>query len=162
MKLQKITPCLWFDHEAEDAARFYCSLFPGSRILHVAPMPEGGPGPAGAPLMVTFELQGLQIMALNGGPHFTLDEAFSLHVACEDQREVDDLWDRLTAEGGEESMCGWLKDKYGLSWQIVPTRLHELLQDPDPRRARATMQAMLQMRRIQVDALERAAADAGK
>ncbi|MEV2275637.1 VOC family protein [Nocardiopsis sp. NPDC049922] len=154
--LNRITPCLWFDTQAEEAARFYTSLFEDSRVLKTTYYGPGMPGPEGSVLTVEFELAGQRVVALNGGPHFTFDEAFSLVVDCADQQEVDRLWEALT-EGGQESQCGWLKDRYGLSWQIIPTVLNELLEDPDPgRRERATA-AMLRMGRIDVAELLRAA-----
>lgn len=154
--MQKITTYLWFDNQAEEAAQFYTTLFGDSRIVDVQRYSEGGPGPAGSAMMVTFELAGQRFLALNGGPQFKFTEAISLYVECEDQKEVDDLWARLT-DGGEESQCGWLKDKWGLSWQIIPRRLAELLSDPDPARAQRAMQAMLGMQKIDIQALEDAA-----
>jgi predicted 3-demethylubiquinone-9 3-methyltransferase (glyoxalase superfamily) len=156
MLQQKITPCLWFDTEAEDAARFYTSVFPNSRILDVSHYGEAGPRDAGLVLAVEFELEGQEFLALNGGPEFTFDEAISFQVHCEDQEEVDHYWSTL-AEGGEEGPCGWLKDKFGLSWQIVPKRLTELLADPDRERAERAMAAMLKMKKIDVAELEAAA-----
>ena len=158
--MQKITPCLWFDTQAEEAANFYTSIFKNSRILEVSHFGEGAPRPAGMVMTVSFVLDGQELIALNGGPEFTFDEAISLQVYCETQDEVDELWSKLTEGGGEESQCGWLKDKYGLSWQIIPTRLMELLNDPDPARSQRAMQAMLQMRKIDVPTLEKAAAAA--
>ncbi|MET7332715.1 VOC family protein [Nonomuraea sp. NPDC005650] len=149
--MQKITTFLWFDNQAEEAAEFYISLFKDSRVLDVTP------GPAGTAMVVTFELAGQRFIALNGGPEFKFNEAVSLYVDCDSQEEVDELWAKLT-EGGEESQCGWLKDRYGLSWQIIPTRLQELLGDPDPERAQRAMKAMLGMRKIDVRGLEEAAA----
>ncbi|MEU4509122.1 VOC family protein [Nonomuraea wenchangensis] len=148
---QKITTYLWFDHQAEEAATFYTSLFAGSRIVRVQRNGD-------AVMLVEFELAGQRFLALNGGPHFTFNEAVSLYVDCETQEEVDELWARLTADGGEESQCGWLKDRWGLSWQIVPSRLPELIADPDPGRAERAMKAMLGMRKIDIRALEEAAA----
>ncbi|MEV0630720.1 VOC family protein [Nonomuraea wenchangensis] len=150
---QKITTFLWFDNQAEEAAAFYTSLFADSRIVRVQ-----RDGEAGAAMLVEFELAGQRFLALNGGPHFTFNEAVSLYVNCETQEEVDELWERLTADGGEESQCGWLKDRWGLSWQIVPSRLPELISDPDPGRAERAMKAMLGMRKIDIRALEEAAA----
>jgi predicted 3-demethylubiquinone-9 3-methyltransferase (glyoxalase superfamily) len=152
---QKIRPCLWFDTEAEEAANFYVVLIPGSRIVDVVRNSEAGPGKAGSALMVTFELAGAQYLALNGGPVFKFTEAISLSVDCADQAEVDYFWEKLGA-GGSYSRCGWLKDRYGLSWQIVPGRLPELLGGADKAGARRTMEAMLQMRKIDVATLERA------
>ncbi|MFC5910205.1 VOC family protein [Streptacidiphilus monticola] len=158
---QKITTFLWFDDQAQEAAEFYVSVFGGeSRITDVQRYGEAGPGKAGSVMTVAFELAGQQFVALNGGPMFPFTEAISLSVDCADQAEVDRYWEALTSGGGQESQCGWLKDKYGLSWQIVPRQLPELLGDPDPARAQRAMQAMLQMRKLDVAAL-RAAADAG-
>ena len=148
--MQKITPFLWFDDEAEDAANFYVSLFEDSEVTNVTP------GPAGQAQWVGFTLAGQEFMALNGGPQNSFTEAVSFFVRCKDQGEVDRLWTQLT-DGGEESQCGWLKDRFGLSWQIIPDRLGELLGDPDPGRSQRAMQAMLQMRKIDVQGLEDAA-----
>jgi predicted 3-demethylubiquinone-9 3-methyltransferase (glyoxalase superfamily) len=157
---QRVTPCLWFDGHAEEAARFYVSLLPDSRIDRVVRAPADTPsGPAGMVLVVEFTLAGSKFTGLNGGPQFPFTEAVSFAVACDGQAEVDRLWAALTADGGSPSRCGWLKDRWGLPWQIVPTRLHELLSDPNPDRARRTMEAMLQMSKIDIAALERAAAD---
>ena len=153
--MQKITPFLWFDTQAEEAANFYVSIFKNSKILGVSRYGEAGPGPAGTVLTVTFQLDGHEFTALNGGPHFTFTEAISLFVNCETQQEVDELWAKLTA-GGEESMCGWLKDKYGLSWQIVPRVLLELMQDKDPLKAKRVTEVMLQMRKIDIAKLQQA------
>ena len=157
--MQRITPCLWFDNEAEEAAEFYTSLFEDSKITEVSHYVTDGPKPAGTVLMVTFVLQGTEFQALNGGPEFPFTEAVSLSVSCADQAEVDRLFAALT-EGGEEGPCGWVRDRYGLSWQLVPTRLIELLGDPDKARAARAMQAMMGMRKIDIAAVE-AAADAG-
>jgi predicted 3-demethylubiquinone-9 3-methyltransferase (glyoxalase superfamily) len=154
--MQKITPCLWFDTESEDAANFYTSIFRNSKILDVSHYSEGGPRPAGSVMMVTFVLDGQEFQALDGGPEFKFNEAVSFSVSCETQEEVDEYWSKLS-EGGEEGPCGWLKDKYGLSWQIVPTTLVDLLNDPDPKRAQRTMTAMLQMNKIDIAALRKAA-----
>ena len=155
---QTITPCLWFEREALEAAEFYTSIFPGSAIVAVQKAPADTPGPkAGSVLLVQFRLAGQEYQALNGGPHDTFNDAISLSVACEDQAEVDRLWSALTADGGRPVQCGWLKDKYGLSWQIVPKRLPALLADPDPDRAKRVMKAMLGMVKIDVAALEAAA-----
>jgi predicted 3-demethylubiquinone-9 3-methyltransferase (glyoxalase superfamily) len=143
-QMQKIVPNLWFDTEAEEAANFYCSIFKNSEVVNVTHYGEAGPRPAGMVLTVTFQLDGQEFTGLNGGPDFKFNEAVSLLVNCESQGEVDTLWDKLS-EGGEEGPCGWLKDKYGLSWQIIPTRLEELLQDEDTDRANRVMKAMLQM-----------------
>ena len=153
---QKIIPNLWFDTKAEEAAGFYVSVFKDSRILNVAHYTEAGPRPAGTVMSVEFELDGHRFLAINGGPEFTFDEAVSFAITCEDQDEVDYYWERLT-EGGEESMCGWLKDRYGLSWQVVPKGMDELFADPDPGRAQRAMEAMLKMRRLDIEALRRAA-----
>ncbi len=152
---QKVRTCLWFDHEAEQAASFYVSVLPDSRIIDVARCGEAGPGEPGSALMVTFELSGVQFLALNGGPHFKLSEAVSLSVDCADQQEVDTLWERLGA-GGEYSRCGWLKDRFGLSWQIVPSRLPEFVCGPDKAGAARAMQAMLQMAKLDIAKLEAA------
>ncbi|TMS00503.1 VOC family protein [Nonomuraea basaltis] len=154
--MQKITTYLWFDNQAEEAAQFYTSLFDDSRIVDVQRFGEGGPVPAGTAMMVAFELAGQRFLALNGGPQFKFNEAISLFVDCSSQEEVDELWAKLT-DGGEESQCGWLKDRWGLSWQIIPSRLPELLSDPDPGRAQRAMQAMMGMQKIDVQALEEAA-----
>ena len=154
--MQKITPFLWFDHQAEEAAKFYVSLFKNSKILNIARYGEGAPMPKGTVMTVDFVLEGERFTALNGGPMFKFTEAVSFLVNCETQTEVDRFWDRLTANGGEESQCGWLKDKYGLSWQIVPTVLARLLSDPDPVRAQRVMSAMLKMRKLDIDALKEA------
>jgi predicted 3-demethylubiquinone-9 3-methyltransferase (glyoxalase superfamily) len=148
---------LWFDTEAEEAATFYTSLFDDSKITDISYYGEAGPRPAGSVLTVAFQLFGQDFTAINGGPDFKFTEAISLLVNCDTQEEVDDLWAKLT-EGGEEVQCGWLKDKYGLSWQIIPTALTELLQDEDKERANRAMQAMLQMKKIDIEALEKAAA----
>jgi predicted 3-demethylubiquinone-9 3-methyltransferase (glyoxalase superfamily) len=152
-----ITPFLWFDTEGEEAAKFYTSVFPNSRIVDTAYYGSAGPRPEGTVMTVSFELDGQKFVALNGGPEFTFSEAISLEVDCEDQEEVDAYWAKLT-EGGEEGPCGWLKDKYGLSWQIVPRRLTELLTDPDKEKSQRAMTAMLKMKKIDVAELERAAA----
>jgi predicted 3-demethylubiquinone-9 3-methyltransferase (glyoxalase superfamily) len=156
----KIVPCLWFDGEAEAATAFYVSLLPDSRITAVNRSPVDTPsGPAGSVLTVQFVLAGREYLALNGGPNFRFTEAVSFMVMTEDQAETDRLWDALTADGGRENACGWLKDRWGLSWQITPRRLVELTTDPDPARAKAAMQAMMDMIKIDVAALERAVAD---
>jgi len=156
--MDAITPCLWFDTEAEEAAQFYTSVFPNSRIVHVSHYGSAGPRPAGMVLEVEFELNGRSFLALNGGPDFTFSEAISLQVDCKDQDEVDRLWVTLS-EGGEEGPCGWLKDRYGLSWQIVPSVMYELIADPDQERAQRTIAAMLQMGKLDIAELERAADD---
>ena len=151
-------PCLWFDGNAEEAARFYTTLIPDSRIDKVWRSPADTPsGPAGMVLTVDFTLAGERMQGLNGGPDFRFTEAVSFVIECEDQAEVDRLWDALAADGGEPGPCGWIRDRFGLSWQIVPRRLNELLDDPDPGRARRAMEAMLTMSRLDVSELERAA-----
>ncbi len=154
--MQKITPFLWFDNSAEEAAEFYVSVFKDSRITAVNRYGEAGPGPAGTAMTVSFRLEGQDFIALNGGPHYQFTPAISLFVDCPDQAEVDDLWSKLIADGGEESRCGWLKDKYGLSWQIIPKALGELLGDEDSAKAGRAMTAMLQMKKIDVAELKRA------
>ena len=155
--MQKLTPCLWFDTEGEEAATFYTSVFPNSRIVEVTHYGSAGPRAEGMVMTVSFELDGQKFIALNGGPDFAFSEAISLEVSCESQEEVDRYWSTLS-EGGEEGPCGWLKDKFGVSWQIVPTRLLELIVDPDQEKAQRVMAAMLKMRKIEIDELERAAA----
>ncbi len=155
--MPKITPCLWFDTDGEEAAKFYTSVFPNSRIVEVTRYGSAGPRPEGMVMTVTFELDGQRFIALNGGPEFTFDEAISLEVDCQTQDEVDAYWSDLS-EGGEEGPCGWLKDKFGLSWQIVPTVLTELLADPDREKSQRVMRAMLTMKKIEIGALEEAAA----
>lgn len=151
------TPCLWFASEGEQAAQFYTGIFPSSRIVDVTRYGPAGPGPEGSAMTVTFELDGTEFVALNGGPaDFSFNEAVSFQIHCADQAEVDRYWERLS-EGGEEGPCGWLKDRYGLSWQVVPRRMIELLADPDPERSARAMAAMLQMRRIDMAEVERAA-----
>jgi predicted 3-demethylubiquinone-9 3-methyltransferase (glyoxalase superfamily) len=162
--MQKINPYLWFNGQAEQAAEHYVDVFaarPGdpkgeTRITNVSRVGQGGPGEPGSVMVVEFELEGTTFVALNGGPEFTFNESISFLVHCETQEEVDHFWNAFTAEG-EESQCGWLKDRYGVSWQIIPDRLMALLGDPDPGRAQRAMQAMLQMRRIDIAELERAA-----
>src|SRR6059036_2851191 len=154
--MPKITPWLWFDTEGEEAAEFYTSIFPNSKITEIARYGSAGPRPEGTVMTVAFELDGQELVALNGGPQFTFSEALSFQVFCKTQDEVDAYWTKLS-EGGEEGPCGWLKDRFGLSWQIVPTRLPELLQDPDREASQRVMAAMLEMKKIDVEALERAA-----
>ena len=154
--MQTITPFLWFDTQGEEAAEFYTRIFPNSRITEVTRYGSAGPRPAGTVMTVAFELDGHEFVALNGGPEFAFTEAVSFQVLCETQDEVDHYWSKL-GEGGEEGPCGWLKDRYGLSWQITPRRLNELLADPDPDRAQRAMASMLGMRKIDVAELERAA-----
>ena len=153
---QKITPNLWFDTEAEAAADFYISVFDSSRIVNVTHYNEAGPREVGTVMTVEFELDGQRFIAINGGPQFKFDEAVSFMISCETQDEVDYYWERLS-EGGEEGPCGWLKDRYGLSWQVVPTGMEELFSDPDPQRAERAMEAMLKMRKIDIAALRSAA-----
>jgi predicted 3-demethylubiquinone-9 3-methyltransferase (glyoxalase superfamily) len=155
--LQRITPNLWFDNQAEEAAAFYCSVFPNSRVVAVARYTDAGPGPAGSVMSVEFELDGSRLVGINGGPEFTFTEAVSLQINCADQQEVDHYWARLS-EGGEEGPCGWLKDRYGLSWQVVPEGMDEVFSDADPKRAERAMQAMFAMTKLDIAAL-RAAAD---
>jgi predicted 3-demethylubiquinone-9 3-methyltransferase (glyoxalase superfamily) len=155
--MPKITSCLWFDTQGEDAAKLYTSVFPNSRILEIARYGSAGPRPEGTVMTVTFELDGARFLALNGGPEYTFSEAVSFQVDCADQAEVDHYWEKLS-EGGEEGPCGWLKDRFGLSWQIVPRRLTELLTDPDGAKAQRVMACMLQMRKIEIAELEAAAA----
>ncbi|MEO8112810.1 MAG: VOC family protein [Phenylobacterium sp.] len=156
--MQKIHPFLWFDTEAEEAMNFYVSLFPNSKVLKTVRYGDAGPGHKGSVMTCDFELGGQRFTALNGGPHFKFTEAVSFMVDCKDQAEVDHLWDNLTSGGGEPSQCGWLKDRFGLSWQIVPTVLIELLGDPDAAKAQRVMAAMLQMTRIDIAKLKAAAA----
>lgn len=153
--MQKITPFLWLNDQAEEAARFYVSLFAGSRIVSVTRKEAGETGKA---FLVTFELEGRPYMALNGGPHFALNEAFSMHVECETQAEIDRLWDALLADGGAPSQCGWLRDRFGLTWQLVPRVLPELISQRDPARSQRVMAAMFEMVKLDIAALERAAA----
>jgi predicted 3-demethylubiquinone-9 3-methyltransferase (glyoxalase superfamily) len=153
---QKITPFLWFNDGAEEAVNLYTSLFKDSKILSVTRYPEGSPGPAGTVMTVQFTLFGQEYIALNGGPHFKFTEAISFVVNCKDQEEVDLYWNTLTTNGGEESMCGWCKDKFGLSWQIVPTILGEMMSDKDKEKSQNVMQAMLKMKKLDVEALKRA------
>ena len=156
--MAKITPCLWFDGNAEEAANFYITLLPDSRIRSVQLSPADNPStPEGAVLVVEFTLAGQDFMGLNGGPQFKFSEAVSFIIDCEDQAEVDRLWDALTADGGKPVQCGWLQDRFGLSWQITPRELPKLLADPDPDRARRAMQAMMGMVKIDVAALRKAA-----
>lgn len=157
--MQKITPCLWFDDQAEEAANFYVSTFKNSRITEVSRHQEHSPMQAGTVMVVNFVLDGVAFQALNGGPAFSFTEAISLSVDTATQEETDELWERLTADGGQPSQCGWLKDKYGVSWQIVPSVLGQLLSDPDPEKAGRVMQAMLKMTKIEIAEL-RAAYDA--
>ena len=153
--MQKITPFLWFDDKAEEAMNFYISIFRNSKIGSVTRYGEAGPGPKGTVMTATFQLDGQEFIALNGGPHFKFTEAISFSVNCETQEEVDELWEKLS-EGGEKGRCGWLKDKYGLSWQVNPTVLGEMLQDRDPEKSKRVMEAMLQMDKIDIKSLKQA------
>ena len=155
--MPRITPFLWFDNQAEEAAKFYVSIFKNSKIVNVARYGDAGPGPKGSAMTVAFQLDGQDFTALNGGPVFKFNESISFVVPCKTQQEVDDYWTKLTADGGEESQCGWVKDKYGLSWQIIPTVLNDLLSDPDPKRANRAMKAMLGMKKLDIAALRKAA-----
>jgi len=153
--MQRITPFLWFNNNLEEAMNLYVSLFKNSKIVSVNRSGESGPGPKGKVMSATFELDGQQFLALNGGPHFTFTPAISMFVNCETQDEIDELWEKLSA-GGEKSRCGWLKDKFGLSWQIVPSVLGDMLQDKNPQKAKNTMQAMLQMGKLDIAKLRQA------
>jgi predicted 3-demethylubiquinone-9 3-methyltransferase (glyoxalase superfamily) len=153
--MQKITPFLWFDGKAEEATNFYASIFKNSKIGSITRYGENGPGPKGTVMSATFQLEGQEFMALNGGPQFTFSPAISFFVNCETQEEADELWENLS-EGGEKQRCGWLKDKYGVSWQIVPTALGKMLNDPDPAKSGRVMKAMLQMDKIDIDRLKQA------
>ena len=153
--MQKITPFLWFNNNAEEAMNFYLSIFKNSKVLGVSRYGDAGPGPKGTVMVASFELDGQKFTALNGGPLFKFTEAISFVIDCKSQEEVDHYWNKLT-EGGEESMCGWLKDKYGLSWQVVPDKLIELMQDKDPKKAGNVMQAMLKMKKIDIGLLQAA------
>lgn len=153
--MQKITPFLWFDNNAEEAMNFYISVFKNGKILNVNRLPEGAPGAPANILTATFEINGQQLMVLNGGPHFKFTEAISLFVTCETQQEVDDLWEKLSA-GGKTSQCGWLQDKFGLWWQVAPSALGKLMGDKDPAKAKRVMDAMLKMTKIDIAALQRA------
>jgi predicted 3-demethylubiquinone-9 3-methyltransferase (glyoxalase superfamily) len=154
--VQKIVPNLWFDTEAEAAAGFYVSIFPNSRIVNVTHYTEAGPRPADMVMTVEFELDGQRFVGINGGPEFSFDEAVSFAIECETQDEIDSYWERLS-EGGEQGQCGWLKDRYGLSWQVVPTGIEEIFSDPDPKRAERAMKALLGMRKLDIAELRRAA-----
>jgi predicted 3-demethylubiquinone-9 3-methyltransferase (glyoxalase superfamily) len=154
-KMQKITPFLWFDNQAEEAMLFYTSVFKNSKVGTVTRYGEAGPGPKGSAMTATFELEGLEFTALNGGPMFKFTEAISFVVDCKSQEEVDEFWEKLS-DGGEEWMCGWLKDRFGLWWQIVPAELGEMMSDPDPEKVRRLTEAMLQMKKLDLAALRRA------
>ena len=153
--MQKITPFLWFDDKAEEAMNFYVSIFKNSKVLKVTRYGEAGPGPKGTVMSATFQLEGQTFYALNGGPLFSFTPAISLFVNCETQQEVDELWEKLSA-GGKKERCGWLKDKYGLSWQIIPTALGEMSGDKDPQKAGRVVQAMMQMDKIEIEGLKKA------
>lgn len=153
--MQKITPFLWFNDQAEDAMHFYVSIFENSKVGQVTRCGEAGPGPKGAVMSATFQLEGQEFMALNGGPHFSFTPAISMFVNCETQEEVDEFWEKLSA-GGSKERCGWLKDKYGLSWQIIPSALGKLMGDKNPAKAKSVMNAMLQMNRIDIKTLQQA------
>jgi predicted 3-demethylubiquinone-9 3-methyltransferase (glyoxalase superfamily) len=153
--MHKITPFITFNNQAEEAVNFYISIFRNSKILSMNRYGEGGPMPAGTVMGASFVLEGQEFYALNGGPHFTFSEGISLYVNCETQKEIDELWEKLSA-GGEKGQCGWLKDKFGVSWQIIPTALGQMLGDKDPKKAQNVMQAMLQMTKIDIAALRRA------
>ena len=153
--MRRITPCLWFDDQAEEAVTFYVRIFDNSKIVSRTYYGEAGPGPTGSVLTVVFELDGQEFIALNGGPHFKFTEAISLSVDCKTQEEVDRFWGQLSA-GGEEGRCGWLKDKFGLSWQIVPAILRALLDDPDPAKSKRVMEAMLKMHKLDIQGLTKA------
>jgi predicted 3-demethylubiquinone-9 3-methyltransferase (glyoxalase superfamily) len=153
--VQKITPFLWFDNQAEEAVNFYVSLFKNSKVNSIKRYGDAGPGPKGSVMIVTFQLEGQDFIALNGGPTFKFTPALSLYVDCETQDEVDELWEKLS-DGRRKDRCGWLQDKYGLSWQIVPRALQQLMSDPDPKKSASVMQAMLQMDKIDIQALKRA------
>ena len=153
--MPKVTPFLWFDGQAEEAATFYCSIFPSSKIVKVSRYPKGSPYTEGAVMTVQFQLDGQEIIALNGGPAFTFTEAISLTIDCKNQEEVDHYWNELSA-GGEESQCGWLKDRYGLSWQVTPTVLTQMIADPDRKKAERVMKAMLEMKKIDIAVIKRA------
>ena len=154
---QRITPFLWYDTKAEEAANFYVSIFKNSKVLSLVRYGDAGPGPKGSVMTVEFELEGQKFVGLNGGPHFKFTEAVSFAINCETQEEVDYFWKQLTADGGQESQCGWLKDKYGLSWQVVPTRVIELLKDKDTAMSQRAMQAIMPMKKIDIATVERAA-----
>ncbi|HJT72538.1 MAG TPA: VOC family protein [Chitinophaga sp.] len=152
--MQKITPFLWFDNQAEEAANFYTSIFANSRITNVARYPEGAPAPAGSVMTVTFILDGVEFTALNAGPHFKFTEAISFYVKCDTQEEIDEKWEKLISGGGQPSQCGWLKDKFGLSWQIAPPVLGELMQDKDREKAGRVTAAMMKMTKIDIQQLK--------
>jgi predicted 3-demethylubiquinone-9 3-methyltransferase (glyoxalase superfamily) len=154
--MQKITPFLWFDNNAEEAARFYTSIFPKSRVVNMARYGEAGPRPKGSVMTVTFEIAGQEFIALNGGPHFKFTEAISFVINCDTQAEIDDYWGKLLQGGGQPSQCGWLKDKFGLSWQVVPKVLAEMMQDKDPEKTKRVMEAVLKMIKLDIAELKQA------
>jgi len=154
--MQKITPFLWFDNNAEEATDLYVSVFKNSKIGKISRCGDAGPGPKGSVMTATFELEGQEFMALNGGPHFKFTPAISLFVNCETQEEVDEIWNKFLSAGGKADQCGWLTDKYGLSWQIIPKALGEMLSDPDPEKSQRVMKAMMQMVKIDIAGLKRA------
>ncbi|WPU91207.1 VOC family protein [Mucilaginibacter sabulilitoris] len=154
--MKKITPCLWFDGKVEEAINFYTSLFKSSKVLDISYYGEGQPMPAGSVLVATFEIEGQEIMILNGGPSFKLTEAASLYINCETQEEIDFYWEKLTADGGEEGPCGWLKDKFGLSWQVAPSIILELINSKDKKKAGNVMAALMQMKKLDIKALKQA------
>lgn len=155
-RMQKITPFLWYDSQAEEAAKFYTSIFRNSKIGTVRRYGEAGPGPKGSAMTVEFQVEGQDFIALNGGPHYQFTPAISLFVKCETQAEVDELWEKLLSGGGRPNRCGWLQDRFGVSWQIIPTTLGKLMSDPDPQKSSRVMRAMLQMEKIDIDGLKRA------
>jgi predicted 3-demethylubiquinone-9 3-methyltransferase (glyoxalase superfamily) len=159
MATQKIAPFLWFDDQAEQAAHFYTSIFKNSKILETSRYGEAGPGPKGSVMVIKFQIDGMEVTALNGGPRFKFSEAFSFVVSCDNQAEINEYWSKLTAGGGQESMCGWLKDKFGFSWQIVPRHMSKLMGQIDPQKANRVMQALLQMKKLDIAKLEQAAED---
>lgn len=154
--MQKITPFLWFDNNAEEAINLYTSIFKNSKITGMTRYGDGGPGPKGTVMTATFQLEGQEFIALNGGPHFKFTEAISLYVKCNTQEEIDELWEKLIANGGKAQQCGWLKDKFGLSWQIIPPILGELLGDKDPEKSKRVMAAMMKMVKIDIATLKKA------
>ena len=155
--MQKITPFLWFDNQAEEAVNFYTSVFKNSKMGNIARYGDAGPGPKGSVMTASFQLEGQEFIALNGGPHFKFTEAVSFVVNCETQEEIDSYWNKLTSGGGQESQCGWLKDKFGLSWQIVPTIIGKLLSDKDAKRSQRVMQALMPMKKLIIADLQKAA-----
>ena len=154
--MPKISPFLWFNDQAEEAANFYCSVFKNSRVLHISRYGDAGPGPKGSAMVVDFELDGQRFLALNGGPQYKFSEAISFSVECETQQELDEFWNKLTASGGQPGPCGWLKDKYGLSWQVNPTILGRMFSDPDPEKSKRVMEAMMKMKKIVIADLQKA------